>query len=80
MTIKAVEFDTTLTTDPVCPLCGHAETDAWELDFGPGLDGDATLSCDSCGGDYFAERITHVYYTTKPKWDRVTVQPIEGDE
>mgnify|MGYP003395084511 CR=1 FL=1 len=28
------------TDNPVCPHCGYVERDAWEIDFGAGLDGD----------------------------------------
>lgn len=77
---QAVVFETKMTTDPVCPNCGHAEPNAWEIDFGPGLDGDTTVACGSCGADYFCSRIGHVFYTTRQKWDRITVQPIEGGD
>jgi len=54
------------TDSPICPYCGHAERDAWEIDFGPGLDGDTETSCNSCGRDYFASRGVTGYYTTRP--------------
>jgi hypothetical protein len=47
---------------PICPHCGHVEQDAWEINFGPGLDGDTVACCNSCGEDYFLERIVSVYY------------------
>lgn len=53
---------TEMTTLPVCPYCGHVEQDAWEINFGPGLDGDTEVSCNSCGEDYFCERIVDVSY------------------
>jgi hypothetical protein len=53
---------------PICPHCGHVEQDAWEIDFGPGLDGEREVSCNSCGEDYFLERIVLVNYkSTKLK-------------
>lgn len=53
---------------PICPHCGHVEQDAWEIDFGPGLDGEREVSCNSCGKDYFLERIVLVNYkSTKLK-------------
>lgn len=50
------------TAEPVCPYCGHVYTDAWEINFGPGLEGDTTLSCGSCGRDYQCSREVDVYY------------------
>jgi len=47
---------------PICPHCGHVEQDAWEIDFGPGLDGEREVSCNRCGEDYFLERIVSVNY------------------
>ena len=59
---------TTLDTDsPVCPACGHIERDAWELDFGHGLDGDTETSCGSCGEDYLCSRNCVVTYSTSPR-------------
>lgn len=49
-------------SEPICPHCGHVEPDAWEIDFGPGLDGEREVSCNSCGEDYFLERIVSVDY------------------
>ena len=48
-----------------CPYCGYKDRDSWEVDFGPGLDGDTTVSCDACGKEFFASRIVDVCYTTK---------------
>ncbi len=53
-----------MTDFPVCPHCGHVEQDAWEIDFGPGLDGDTHHWCGSCGKEYYVERLTTVYYST----------------
>ena len=49
-------------SEPICPHCGHIEQDAWEIDFGPVLDGEREVSCNSCGEDYFLERIVSVDY------------------
>lgn len=62
-----VSFDTERTTHPVCPHCGHEERDAFEIDFGPGLEGEATIACGNCEREYQAERIVDVTYTTTPK-------------
>lgn len=59
------EFDTWRTDDPVCPYCGYVERDAWEIDFGPGLDGDCEVACSDCGRDYVVIRNCSVSYTTR---------------
>lgn len=59
------ERDTTLTSAPVCPHCGHEESDAWEINFG-GVEGDTEHSCGNCGEDYFVSRQVTYRYTTKP--------------
>lgn len=56
--------DTYRTADPVCPHCGHVERDALELNFGPGIEGDTTVSCGSCGEEYHCERDAIIYYTS----------------
>lgn len=53
-----------LTPLPICPHCSHEDLDAWEIDFGPGLDGDRVVSCPSCGEDYFVQKEVTVYYST----------------
>ena len=50
---------------PVCPHCGRKEKDVWEIDFGPSLEGDALISCSSCGKDYFCSRHVTVRYSSK---------------
>ena len=58
--------ETTLEPHPVCPHCGHKHRDAWEWNFGSGLDGDSEgRDCDSCGGSFDCERVVDVSYTTK---------------
>lgn len=47
---------------PVCPYCGHVERDAWEIDFGAGLDGDTDICCNRCGSEYFCSRQVSVKY------------------
>lgn len=56
----------TMTDEPICPYCGGRERDAWEIDFGPGLDGDTTHTCGHCGEDYFLERVVFVNYSSHP--------------
>ncbi len=50
---------------PVCPHgCGYVERDAWELDFGPGGEGDTVTACARCGADYRVSRHVSVSYST----------------
>lgn len=56
----------TLTTNPVCPHCGCVEYDAWEWNFGPGLEGEHEGNCNSCGEAFVCERTVSVYYTARP--------------
>ena len=52
---------------PVCPHCGYEHGDAWEWNFGPGLEGDSNgRECDRCGSEFDCERVVDVSYTTKP--------------
>ena len=51
----------------VCPYCGYVDKDSWELNLGPGLDGDGDVSCNSCGKDFFVSRNVTVTYSTKVK-------------
>jgi hypothetical protein len=59
-------IETGLQASPVCPHCGHRHDDAWEWNFGAGLEGDSTdRYCDSCGGMFDCSREVTVYYTTR---------------
>lgn len=58
------EGDYTCADAPKCPRCGHIERDAWEIDFG-GCEGDTTVSCNSCGADYFCSRTCSFSYSSK---------------
>jgi hypothetical protein len=54
--------------NPICPFCQHEERDAWDINFGSGCEGDAELSCGSCGKDYFCSKsITSYYQSSKIK-------------
>lgn len=57
--------DTDLQPQPVCPHCGHVERDAWEWNFGPGMEGEADVDCASCGEPFVCEREVTIYYSTK---------------
>ena len=47
---------------PQCPHCDYVMRDAWEVDFGLGIEGDAVVSCGSCGEDYEVYRHATIYY------------------
>lgn len=57
--------DTSYTIKPTCPHCGHVDHDDWEINFGPGLDGDTVTCCDACGLDYFLSRLVIVRYRSE---------------
>ena len=54
---------------PQCPYCGHIERDAWEIDFGPGFDGDKIHTCNACDRNYFLSRHVAVSYSSRPLID-----------
>lgn len=61
-------METTLQDRPVCPHCGYQHDDAWEWDFGPGLDGNNDdMQCYRCDEKFDCERIVDVRYTTTAK-------------
>lgn len=52
-------------TSPACPHCGYKHDDAWEWNFGPGLEGTSNArECYRCGGVFDCERVVDVSYTT----------------
>lgn len=57
--------DTEHRSEPVCPNCGYHERDFAEIDFGPGLDGDARWTCNSCGEELFVSRHVTTSFTTR---------------
>jgi hypothetical protein len=59
--------DTEHRDEPICPYCGHAEKDAWEINFGPGLEGDGETDCGECGKAYWISRHATITYSTKKK-------------
>ena len=50
---------------PVCPHCGHHHADAWEWNFGSGLEGTSQRTCDSCEMDFDCDRVVDISYTTR---------------
>lgn len=61
-----------------CPHCGHLERDAWEIDFGPGLDGDTVVTCGKCEQEYFASRQVSVWYQTTKITEKDAAMAREG--
>lgn len=49
----------------VCPYCGYEERDSWEINLGPGIEGDGDASCASCGKDFRVWRHCSVSYSTR---------------
>ena len=60
-----MEYETERTENIVCPHCGYEDRDSWEVDFGPGFDGDTTVVCGSCEKEFYASRMVDVCYTTR---------------
>lgn len=54
--------DTIAQDKPTCPHCGHTERDAWEIDFGPGGDGDTVITCGQCDEEYMCYRHVTLHY------------------
>lgn len=50
----------------ICPYCGYIDRDSWEIDFGPGLEGDTTVSCSACNREFWVDRTVSVTYTSRP--------------
>ena len=50
--------------NPVCQYCGSEVRDAWEIDFGDGLEGVTSVDCGHCGWEYTVARNVTVTYST----------------
>ena len=50
---------------PKCPHCGYEEKDAWEWNFGAGLEGERESTCGSCGGEFLCCREVDVYFRSR---------------
>lgn len=59
------KFDTEYTDCIKCPHCGYEDFDAWEVEFGPGLEGEIEHECISCGEAMQATRNCTVTYSTE---------------
>lgn len=64
MELSHMSTHTELQPNPVCPHCGCVDHDAWEWNFGPGLEGSTDQDCNSCGEPFVCEREVTVYYST----------------
>lgn len=58
-------FNTIRTQNVTCPYCGYEDKDSWEIDFGPGLDGDRNIVCVHCQNEFFTSRIVDAKYTSQ---------------
>lgn len=63
------EIRTIAQDQPTCPYCGHRERDAWEIDFGPGCDGEAIVPCGRCDREYLVYRDCHITYNSHKTGD-----------
>ena len=76
------EWDCRCTRDPVCPYCGEAQGDFWEVSSNSG-----ETECGSCGRPFFYEREVEVTYSTSPvmgphqqsEWDQKCEREHEED-
>ncbi len=61
------KHETKLQHCPLCPHCGYKHDDAWEWNFGPGLDGTSEgRTCYHCEEEFDCDRVVSVSYTTRP--------------
>ncbi len=62
---REVRPQTRMQDMPTCPHCGHRHQDAWEWNFGPGMEGDREgKECENCEKVFDCRRDVSVYYTT----------------
>jgi transcription elongation factor Elf1 len=61
-----MDFNTHYTSNIVCPYCGHEDRDSWEVDFGPGMEGDTRVWCGNCDEEFNVSRNVEVSYTSFP--------------
>ena len=54
------------TREPECPYCGGIEKDAWEINFGPGMEGETEITCGHCEREYKCSRQVEITYSTHP--------------
>lgn len=59
------KFYTEHTVNATCPYCGDEDWDSLEIDFGPGLEGEAEHTCGKCDKTFHVERHCEITYTTR---------------
>jgi hypothetical protein len=59
------DYETFHTPEPICPYCKHEQKNAWELDLGPGTEGDGETDCEECEKSFLVSRYCSITYTTK---------------
>jgi len=62
------EFDTEYTGQAICPYCGYAERDSWEI--GEGQEGDTDHDCGKCGATYDVCVSVDISYTTRKQTEK----------
>lgn len=60
-----MKFDTDYKTNIVCPHCGYVDRDPWDVDFGPGVEGDAVIDCSDCGKSMSVQKTATIKYSSK---------------
>jgi hypothetical protein len=50
--------------NPVCPHCGYEHDDAWEWNFGDGMEGSIDIECSHCDSLFHVIREVEVTYST----------------
>ena len=71
-------YDTEHRDAPICPYCGYARRDAWEINFGPGIEGQAEITCGRCEEDFAVQRNCTVTYSTD-KIPNAQAEPRPGE-
>lgn len=59
--------DTDYQSEIVCPHCGYAYHNSWEVDFGQGIEGESEQDCPNCEKPFTATRHCEVTYSTTKK-------------
>jgi ribosomal protein S27AE len=65
MQTKNQKYDTEHRDTAICPHCGHPHRDMWDVNFGPGIEGDREMDCGECGKTFFVSKYATITYTTR---------------
>lgn len=69
---KPIDEDEIFQSDEItCPYCGHIESDSWECS-----DEDTNI-CDTCGSEYYYQRVVEVSYTSIIKTRNTTITKLK---